>query len=172
MDAIIESMKDSSVIITILADNTATPPYTAEHGFSAFIELRDTDSSHFLLFDTGRGVLFDNALLAGVDLAQVKDIILSHGHYDHTDALDQFLEKYPNVRIHASSHIFRKHYSMRTGTVRPISLSNGVLSLLKKLSKQQFLSFTGMTSCIDSKIYLAENIPHINPLETPSPLLC
>ena len=115
-----------NVKITVLADNAATPPYRAEHGFSALVEAhREDGATDAVLFDVGMGALFGNAALAGVDLSRVTDVALSHGHYDHTDALGAFLERYPDARVHASTEVFRDHYSLRTGTCRKIALSDG-----------------------------------------------
>lgn len=164
--------KAGNVTITILADNTATPPYRAEHGFSALVEMRGSDGNEsVILFDTGMGAIFENADVAGIDLARVSDVVLSHGHYDHTDALAAFLEKYPAARVHASSGIFREHYSLRTGTCRKIALSDGNRVMLSALPQGQFCAFEKAASIPGSRIHLAGRIPRVNPLETPSPLL-
>lgn len=159
--------------ITILADNTATPPYRSEHGFSALVETRDSscDSSRALLFDVGMGVLFDNASVSGVDLSLVSDIVLSHGHYDHTDALASVLERYPSARVHASGEAFADHYSLRTGACRNISLSDKNRGILSALPQGQFVMF-GDTDVIEcTRINLAGRIPREYSLESPSPLL-
>ncbi len=159
--------------ITILADNEATPPYRAEHGFSALIEAWDEDGADPLvaLFDTGRGALFDNAAAAGVDLSRVTDAILSHGHYDHTDALPEFLARCPNARVHASSRVGREHYSLSTGTCRAIGLSDATRKALSLLPAGRFATFTGATAVADKRLGLVEDIPRVRPLEGPSPLL-
>lgn len=161
-----------NVKITILADNSATPPYRAEHGFSALIETQRQDGgTDTVLFDVGMGALFGNAALAGVDLSRVTDVALSHGHYDHTDALGDFLEKYSFARVHASSEVFRDHYSLRTGTCRRIALSDGNRVMLSALPEDRFLTFGKAASIFDGRIHLAGRIPRGNPLESPSPLL-
>ena len=163
-------MKEAeNVTITILADNAATPPYRAEHGFSALIEGIGNDAT--ILFDTGMGTLFGNAALAGIDLARVNDVILSHGHYDHTDALVSVLERYPSAHVHASSEIFRDHYSLRTGTCRRIALSDGNRVMLSALPEGRFQTFGKTASISNGHIHLAGRIPRVNTLETPSPLL-
>ena len=176
-------MKQSSVAITILADNTAFEPYRAEHGFSAFVRLSAanlseksdagsrSDESYIILFDTGQSVLFENADTAGIDLDTVQNIVLSHGHYDHTNALSRFLTRYPDVSIYASHKILRPHYSLRTGTVRNIALSEDVRVALDSLPETQFCRFSGKTEICGGLAGLAENIPHVHPLEKPSPLL-
>ena len=161
-----------SVTITILADNAATPPYRAEHGFSALVETRKPDGSASVIhFDTGMGAVFENVAFAGVDLARVSDVVLSHGHYDHTDALGMFLEKHPDARVHASTEVFRDHYSLRTGTCRKIALSDGNRVMLSAFPRGQFLAFDKTALIPGSRMHLAGRIPRVNPLETPSPLL-
>jgi 7,8-dihydropterin-6-yl-methyl-4-(beta-D-ribofuranosyl)aminobenzene 5'-phosphate synthase len=166
-------MKEAgNVTITILADNTATPPYRTEHGFSALVETQEQGKSKsVILFDTGMGAIFGNADVAGVDLASVSDVVLSHGHYDHTDALGAFLEKHPAVRVHASCGILRDHYSLRTGACRRIALSDGNRVMLSALPQGQFYTCEKIASIPGCRIYLAGRIPRENPLETPSPLL-
>jgi 7,8-dihydropterin-6-yl-methyl-4-(beta-D-ribofuranosyl)aminobenzene 5'-phosphate synthase len=166
-------MKEAgNVKITILADNSATPPYRAEHGFSALVDTQRQDGgTDTVLFDVGMGALFGNAALAGVDLSRVTDVALSHGHYDHTDALGAFLERYSAARVHASAEVFRDHYSLRTGTCRKIALSDGNRVMLSALPEERFLTFGKAGSIFDGRIHLAGRIPRVNPLESPSPLL-
>jgi 7,8-dihydropterin-6-yl-methyl-4-(beta-D-ribofuranosyl)aminobenzene 5'-phosphate synthase len=170
-----------NVTITILADNAAAPPYRAEHGFSALVEIRAKngnetngladDAASTVLFDTGMGALFDNAVTAGVDLARVTDVVLSHGHYDHTDALEEFLRRYPGVTVHASVDFFRDHYSVRTGNRRKIALSDGNRLALSKLADGGFDPFVGEAALANGRVSLASGIPRDHPLEIPSPLL-
>ncbi len=68
--------------LTILVDNhtSAGNCLISEHGLSFFIEEGDTK----LLFDCGSSDAFiKNAYNMQIDLANVTDIILSHGHFDH-----------------------------------------------------------------------------------------
>jgi 7,8-dihydropterin-6-yl-methyl-4-(beta-D-ribofuranosyl)aminobenzene 5'-phosphate synthase len=61
----------------------------AEHGFSVLIKMLSKESHHIILFDTGlspEGVVI-NAKRLGIELADVKCIVLSHGHYDHFGGL-------------------------------------------------------------------------------------
>lgn len=170
-----------SVKITILADNAATLPYRAEHGFSALVEIfakrgdgsRATEegAAATVLFDVGMGALFDNAVVADIDLSRVSDVVLSHGHYDHTDALAAFLQNNPSVRIHASSDVFRDHYSLRTGTCRKIALSDGNRIMLSSLPEGQFQVFEKTDSIFDGRVHLAGRISRDSSLEMPSPLL-
>lgn len=71
----------------------------AEHGFSVYIETRDSK----ILFDTGQSAGFiQNALENHIDLSAIDALIISHGHYDHTGGLIQF------CRINKKAPIFLK----------------------------------------------------------------
>jgi len=171
MDAIIDPMNQAiAVRVTILADNAAAPPFLAEHGFSAFVEARGADGREWaVLFDLGRGTLFANADACGIDLSRAAEIALSHGHYDHTDALSEFLARYPDARVHASSGVYRDHYSLRTGTCRSIGLSAESRAALSRDGR--FVPVVVQTSIADGAIALIGDIPRAHPLEIPSPLL-
>ncbi|MDD2603579.1 MAG: MBL fold metallo-hydrolase [Desulfobacterales bacterium] len=84
---------NESVKITILCEDQARMGFRdkiflAQHGFSVFIE-----ADRKILFDTGAGDVFArNAALAGIDLAETDCIVLSHGHWDHSDGLAALAE--------------------------------------------------------------------------------
>ncbi|MFA5203930.1 MAG: MBL fold metallo-hydrolase [Lentisphaeria bacterium] len=73
------------VKLILLANNLVRRPgLLAEHGLAFWLD----DGTHRLLFDTGQGlVLRHNAAALGLDLERVTDVVLSHGHYDHTGGL-------------------------------------------------------------------------------------
>lgn len=75
--------------ITVICENTVTSPgLMGEHGFAALVE---TPEGSFL-FDTGQGFsLIQNALRLQKDLRNVSQVVLSHGHFDHTGGLLAFL---------------------------------------------------------------------------------
>lgn len=151
---------------TILSDNTAVSPLQEEHGFSVLLEI---DGS-FVLFDTGRGALLLNAPLLGVDLSLVNSIVLSHGHYDHTDALSSVLSVTPNASVYASEFVFADHYSMSTGTSRKIGLSDENRQKMNSLPTEQLHLFSGTTK-LTNILSLSEGISREDSLEFPSPLL-
>ncbi len=69
--------------ITILNDNIAGRWYGAEHGLSFLVEAGIT-----FLFDVGPSdIIIRNANILGIDLGQIKTIVLSHAHNDHTGGL-------------------------------------------------------------------------------------
>lgn len=160
----------NEVTLTILADNLAEPPCTSEHGFSVLVE----SDGRRLLYDVGRGSLFANAAACGISLAGITDLVLSHGHYDHTDALPAVLDALPSVRVHASAHIRDEHYSKRTGQCRSIGLSPQSRSVLDSLDSGRLFLYGSGTSDVfvmDGCCGLAFDIPRCAPEEQPSPLL-
>lgn len=76
--------------LTILCENSVGVPFgvIGEHGFACYAE---TDAGDYL-FDTGQGFgIVRNALALGKDLRQIKSVMISHGHYDHTGGLPAVL---------------------------------------------------------------------------------
>ncbi len=75
--------------ITVLCENSVLMPFPliGEHGLSFLIETDDAT-----LFDTGQGIgLLNNMKVMGKDPADIRRIIISHGHYDHTGGMLAFL---------------------------------------------------------------------------------
>ncbi len=95
--------------ITILCENSvgSISGTLGEHGFSAIIEW-DGGS---LLFDTGQGfTLLHNAQRMNKNLHLVKDVALSHGHYDHTGGLLPLLRTCGSKRIFGHPEVFVPRY--------------------------------------------------------------
>ncbi len=87
--------------LTVLTENTASGNYTAEHGLSYYIE-QDTN----ILFDTGHSDVFlKNAERLGIELDDIENIVLSHGHWDHGDGLKYLKNK--NLICHPYAFIKR-----------------------------------------------------------------
>lgn len=108
----------NTISLTVLVDNLAAPGLQTEHGFAAWINA----GSHRILLDTGAGAaLLPNAAALGIDLRQTTDIVLSHGHHDHTGALADALQAAPGARLHAAAEVSRERYSCHPG-VAPRSI--------------------------------------------------
>lgn len=84
--------------ILILVENTApVPGIVGEYGFSALLEI----DGRCLLFDTGSaGAIFENARQLQVDLGAVEAVVLSHGHFDHSGALQKYLQIYGPKKVY------------------------------------------------------------------------
>ena len=88
--------------VSILMDNTALFDrfFTAEHGFSAYIEADGCK----VLFDTGySGATLINAQKMGINLLDLDFIVLSHGHSDHTGGLFHIMRHFTEAIIEKTS---------------------------------------------------------------------
>lgn len=84
--------------ITIVYDNTAfRNDLTADWGFAALVETAERT----ILFDTGGSgrILLSNMAKLDIDPARIKDVIISHAHFDHTGGLSAFLDHNPDVTV-------------------------------------------------------------------------
>jgi 7,8-dihydropterin-6-yl-methyl-4-(beta-D-ribofuranosyl)aminobenzene 5'-phosphate synthase len=95
--------------LTVLCENSVgkISGSLGEHGFALLVESADSAP---LLFDTGQGAtLLHNAARMNKDLSQVSDVVLSHGHYDHTGGLLPLLTNAgpKNVFAHPDIFIYR-----------------------------------------------------------------
>jgi len=85
--------------ITIVYDNTAyRKDLYADWVFSAFVEFNDIK----ILFDTGANgkILLHNMKKLGIDEKNIKEIFISHAHWDHTGGLDKILQLNKNAKIY------------------------------------------------------------------------
>ncbi len=87
--------------LTVLVDNHTYIDryYLGEPAVCYLIE----DGDRSILLDTGYSdVYLENAARMGIDLGCVTDIVLSHGHNDHTGGLPAFFERFSQpVRLYA-----------------------------------------------------------------------
>lgn len=92
--------------LTVLCDNHTYIDryYLGEPAACYLIE----DGDRVVLFDTGYSSVFlENARRMDIDLSRVADVVLSHGHNDHTGGLSAFLERFPQpVRLTAHPRAF------------------------------------------------------------------
>jgi len=100
----------SYLTLTILAENrVANPRLLAEQGFSIFIK----SSAGNILFDTGQtGAFIHNARELEIDLKNIKAIMLSHGHYDHTGGLPDYLTEVGPADVYCHPAIANKKYKV------------------------------------------------------------
>jgi 7,8-dihydropterin-6-yl-methyl-4-(beta-D-ribofuranosyl)aminobenzene 5'-phosphate synthase len=107
--------------ITTLSENTVGRcNFLGEWGLSVLVETDDLS----LLLDTGQSISASyNADLLGVDLSRISQIVLSHGHYDHTGGLTHLLRKMrKEIEIIAHPDIWADKYSSREGQRRYIGV--------------------------------------------------
>ena len=77
--------------VTVLSSNLANGATTGEWGFSAMVQTAD----HCTLFDAGRftDTVVNNAAALQIDLGCIRNIVLSHFHFDHTSGLASVVAK-------------------------------------------------------------------------------
>jgi 7,8-dihydropterin-6-yl-methyl-4-(beta-D-ribofuranosyl)aminobenzene 5'-phosphate synthase len=127
-------MAGKTISLTILSDNNAAACCTAEHGFSI---LAETDAS-LILFDTGRQqALLDNARELGIDLSRVRQLVLSHGHYDHSGGVADMLALSPDLSVYMHPAAFQKRFSIRDGIPRPVHMPERARSALKAMPRSR-----------------------------------
>ena len=128
-----------NINVTILADNTAgRGALRGESGLSILIESQTRN----YLFDTGLGKLFSqNARLVNVELFGVDNIILSHGHYDHSGGLSRAFIQCPDARLILHRRAIERKYSSSTGRLRYIGLDKQTLNQVEQVSRDAKISW-------------------------------
>lgn len=108
--------------VCILSDNSVklgSRNVIGEHGFSALI----TSNKGEVLLDTGQT---GKVLLNNLDVFKkgiVREIIISHGHYDHTGGLLSLLRKTSySCQIHAHPMIFNKRFKKTKEELKEIGM--------------------------------------------------
>ena len=95
---------------------TGNPAARAEWGFSAVVEADDAR----LLFDTGNlpGTVTANAKVLNVPLQGIREVVLSHWHFDHTGGIPSVLDVFgqDGARIYAHTAVFDEKFSSRSTT--------------------------------------------------------
>ncbi len=122
--------------LTILCDNNTIIDqyYLGEPALSFYIE----EGEQRLLFDTGYSDVFlRNAASLQIDLTQPMDIVLSHGHNDHTRGLQWLKEKHllANKRIIAHPDTFNQKTMASLDIGSPLSIQELKTSSSLILSK-------------------------------------
>jgi len=101
--------------ITTLSENTANYGFLAEWGLSIVVKVDGMN----ILMDTGlSSTAAHNAQLLGIDLSTIDEIVLSHGHADHTGGLREILRIKRDVEVIAHSGIWASKYTRRDKQAR------------------------------------------------------
>lgn len=83
-----------------------------EHGLSVLVEVDEKK----LLFDAGAGLtLLHNAGRLEIGLKDIRVVVLSHGHFDHTGGLKALLEVAGQVKAFAHEEVFGPKYRIDKG---------------------------------------------------------
>jgi len=133
---------ETAVKLSVLTENDPGELTAAEHGLSYLIE----SDGRKILFDTGQSDLFlKNAEKMGVNLQNLKTIVLSHGHFDHGDGLSYlsggtlichpgcFERRYSNrdnryIGLKDSRDTLQKQFSLKVSE-KPFNISERIIYL-------------------------------------------
>ena len=160
--AIAYGQEAAKLKITILSTMVTDLKGVGEWGFSALVE---TDSSR-ILFDVGGrpNTVRDNAAELKANLSGVRQVVLSHNHYDHTTGLPAIRQQFPDG-VTASTLYIGSGFFVRTG---------GLVGMLKADSLAYVSSggrfvVVGRPQKIAPSIYLTGPIPRKYPEKNYSP---
>lgn len=86
----------------------------AEHGFSALVKVTKDTEEHIILFDAGvtETAAVTNMGALDIDPNAIEEIVLSHGHVDHTGGLLEVLRnmKRDHIKVIMHPHALRKRW--------------------------------------------------------------
>lgn len=144
--------------LIVLVDNTSgvQDGLIAEHGLSIWMEV----NGQRWLIDTGESDAFaQNASHLGIDIAEVDNLILSHGHRDHCGGLGTFLSLNNKAKIYLSKNIeYNHYYSTRRGIKRDISLNHSLITE----NLERFV-FVENNTLLSNEVSIITKIPHNHP---------
>jgi 7,8-dihydropterin-6-yl-methyl-4-(beta-D-ribofuranosyl)aminobenzene 5'-phosphate synthase len=153
--------------ITILCENRTciSQGVTGEHGFSALVE----KNGEKLLLDTGQGLsLIPNAKALGIPLSDISQIVLSHGHYDHTGGLAVLPRQENQIPIYTHTDIFNEKYAIvKDSAGKDIYKFIGIRQKQEKLEaalNARFIFKTKFTK-ISDQIFFSGEIPRVTDFE-------
>jgi len=135
MSRIVELIgKAEHVTVTTLSDNVVNVlagesefvkrlhgAFIAEHGLSLLIEVQSELGHRTFLVDTGQGLtLKHNMEQMKIDVNRIEYLVISHGHYDHTGGIVEFLKAIDHeMPVVAHPDAFKPSiWIKREGTIR------------------------------------------------------
>jgi 7,8-dihydropterin-6-yl-methyl-4-(beta-D-ribofuranosyl)aminobenzene 5'-phosphate synthase len=150
----------SDIKISILCEDQAKMGFRdkiflAQHGFSVFVE-----ADQRILFDTGAtNVFIHNAALLGIDVNTTDWIVLSHGHWDHADGLNELQavsESKMKILVHPGAFVDRRK---ATGQY------NGMFYNRGEMAQKFDLVLSRDPYQLTDRLYFLGEIPRINDFE-------
>lgn len=150
----------STIEIIVLVENQALDSSLgAEHGLAFCLRW----GSHQVLFDTGQtDLILANARQLGVDLTSTTDIVLSHGHYDHTGGLSSVGNLSPRAQVWGHPDLTAQRFSIRP-TTGPRNI--GIPEPSRQWLSQRSLNPTLQPAKIRTGLHATGQIPRLNDFE-------
>jgi len=141
--------------ICLIADDRALSNLEIEHGLAFYIETPEFK----LLLDTGKSDLFlENASKLGIDLTKIDFLVISHGHYDHTGGLLDFLNINSRAKVIIKREALQEKYKTVPDGLKNIGMPQ--TDILQKYPRRFCLS--------ENCFRMAENIWILSELENPA----
>lgn len=132
------------VKITVLSDNSCSKELKSEFGFSVFIEI----GYNTYLFDTGASDVFlQNALDLQLDIQNCKNVIISHGHWDHGNGMHYLKNK--NVFLHSMA--FKQRFKTDGSSI-------GLSYSLDECAKNNTINFINESALLFENIFFITNL--------------
>ncbi|MDO5581412.1 MAG: MBL fold metallo-hydrolase [Planctomycetia bacterium] len=146
----------NSLTITGIVNNIAVGDLQEEHGLSLSLEFRNRK----YLLDTGAGTAFlPNLKKLGMDPADFDLLILSHGHYDHTGGLADFLRYNTKAPIFFGPDFTKKRYHYELGaSSRELFIPKVCLRAFEEIDSGRKREIDRFTE-IEKDIFLTGPIP-------------
>ena len=148
----------------------------AAHGLSCLVTVQAGDQKSTLLFDTGPGdqTFEQNVSRLGLSLSSVQEIVLSHGHWDHSGAMLKALEIIRNgnggktVPCHTHPDMYYK---------RALKTPSGKFIMMEDVPSIEQLEDNGATvvntkepqAIVDNLVYISGEIPRVTSFEAGFP---
>lgn len=143
-------------ITVLLENNKLNNNFYEKHGLSLYIET----NNHKILFDAGDNLLFENAKKLNIDLSLVDIIVISHGHYDHTNGLNKMLEINKIAKVYILKSALNKYYKISNdNSNKYIGINNELLSNIDSYKNRFVFTFDGYE--IDKGLTLYSNFKQI-----------
>lgn len=135
--------------------------FWGEHGLAFLVETGEDT----VLFDTGTSeeILAHNLAELETDLSVVKNIVLSHGHTDHTGALEWTLAHTHRPRLIAAPGVFTGKFSTLDGEFSPV----GILLTEEEVTAQSELILTEELYTVVPGVFVTGDVPRRNNYELP-----
>jgi 7,8-dihydropterin-6-yl-methyl-4-(beta-D-ribofuranosyl)aminobenzene 5'-phosphate synthase len=147
--------------LKVLVDNNTLIDryFLAEPGLSFYIN----DDGHEVLFDLGYSDIFlQNAEKMGLNLLQINDIVISHGHLDHTWGLEPFARRFNEARFEQRPYSRPRliaHPETFTSVTADESNEFGALMSVDKLAKHFDLELSRKPVVITPRLTWLGEIP-------------
>lgn len=152
---------DAEVNMTILVDNRAEDGLAQEHGFSLYVDA----GGYRILMDTGQGAaLAGNVRRMEIALGDLDALVLSHGHYDHTGAVEMVLSAAGDAVVYCHPGVVWPRYAVRDGESRPIYMAHETMTALDHLPSRR-LTWVSTPMQLSAHCGLSGPIPRVTDFE-------